>query len=103
MSTAAIVELACIILAAICVGLLAEARAAVVSERVDRIIAQERANTYRQRAVAAERIVRDAAARFEERLGPVNVGTAWHEGFDRHADQALEVAEPTPDLRSVQP
>lgn len=81
-----IVELACLVVTLIAVCLLAEAWSNVVDERIEKIRAQTRSDVYLRRAEAAERIIRDTAASPE---------------FARHVDQALEQAEPTPDIRRI--
>lgn len=84
MNGAQIVELALIILAFGCVCEMTKAILDRADEKLRRIFAEEKSITYLRRALDAEAVIRRAAY-----------------DYDRHTDQALEVAEPTPDLRRV--
>lgn len=87
MSGAEIVELVCLILAFACVCFLVESRIELADEKIAKALAQARADTYLKRALDSDVEIRRMNGELAQRLVPVHGRT----GFDRHADQALDV------------
>lgn len=105
MNGAEIVEVVILIVAFGCVTEMVIALLGRADEKLGRILAEEKSITYLRRALDAEAQVedlKDAAVVAQLDLKEIRIKLRQaHEDFDRHTDQALEVAEPSPDLRRV--
>lgn len=100
MSTAALVELICLVAAGVAVGYCFVLKAELTDERIATILARAAADDYRQRALDLQAEADETLDRLA-RLQLVHSDCPATAQFELDTDQARLIAHPTPDLRRV--